>query len=202
MVAYYSTMLNTILAQRIRTLRNRQNRTLDEIARACGFTKSMLSKIETGRVSPTIAALSNIAKALGVPPASLLEDGPGKRVVFQAASERSETDFTPTDKGYRFFTFAQARHEKAMQLFLFKAEKGKVQPKSLQHSGEEFVYVLKGSMKYRVGSVEYTLTPGDSLYFDAEEQHDLEPISAEVEYLGVFVNPPAPAKPSVGKKSK
>lgn len=184
-------MLNTQLAHRIRALRTRQNRTLEEIARACGFTKSMLSKIENGRVSPTIAALSNIAKALGVSPASLLEDGSGQRVVFQKGSERSEPDFAPTDKGYRFFPFAQARHEKAMQLFLFKAKKGAIKAKVLQHSGEEFVYVLRGSMRYRVGAVEYTLEPGDSLYFDAEEPHDLEPLSDEVEYLGVFVNPKA-----------
>ncbi len=46
--------------------------------------------------------------------------------------------------------------------------------------------MLEGEMKYRVGSVEYVLRPGDSLYFDSEDQHDLQPISRRVRYLAVF----------------
>ena len=73
-----------------------------------------------------------------------------------------------------------------MQPFLFEAEKGQIQSGSMSHSGEEFIYVLQGQMRYRVGETTYTLGPGDSLYFDAEEEHDLEPLTATVRYLGLF----------------
>jgi hypothetical protein len=42
-------------------------------------------------------------------------------------------------------------------------------------------------MEYRVGAVEYRLRPGDSLYFDAEDEHDFLPITDHVKYLGLFV---------------
>ncbi len=74
-----------------------------------------------------------------------------------------------------------------MQPFLFVAEKGKIQPGPMSHGGEEFVHVLSGRMRYHVGETTYTLGPGDSLYFDAEEKHDLEPITTQVRYLAVFV---------------
>jgi len=53
--------------------------------------------------------------------------------------------------------------------------------------GEEFIYVLAGKMKYRVGNIEYTFGQGDSLYFDAEDEHELDPISKQVKFLAVFV---------------
>jgi uncharacterized cupin superfamily protein len=74
---------------------------------------------------------------------------------------------------------------------LFVARRGEVQPGALQHSGEEFVYVLEGEMNYRVGSVTHKLGPGDSLYFDAEDEHDFEPLTPEVRFLGIFTDRPA-----------
>jgi uncharacterized cupin superfamily protein len=62
---------------------------------------------------------------------------------------------------------------------------GRVKPHA-SRAGEEFVYVLAGTMRYRVGAAEYTLAPGDSLYFDAEEDHEMKPISKTVSYLGIF----------------
>ena len=79
-----------------------------------------------------------------------------------------------------------------MQPYLFVAEKGKVVEKSLSHGGEEFVYMLEGEMKYRVGDVEYRMGPGDSVYFDAEEEHDLQPVSDQVKYLAMFADRPVP----------
>jgi len=52
---------------------------------------------------------------------------------------------------------------------------------------DEWVYLLEGELLYSVGAVQYRLRPGDSLYFDAEEDHDMEPVSERVRYLAVFV---------------
>ncbi len=43
-----------------------------------------------------------------------------------------------------------------------------------QHSGVEFIYLLQGSMIYRHLNATYTLTPGDSLFFDADAPHGPE----------------------------
>ncbi|MBI4979028.1 MAG: helix-turn-helix domain-containing protein [Spirochaetes bacterium] len=175
-----------MIGHAIRRIRKQQMRTLDEIAAVCGFTKSLLSKIEKGHTSPPVATLTKIAKALGVSVAALMgDDGQASTIATPAASITSAS-YIATDKGYSFFTYAAGRNKKLMQPYLFTAKKGKVKPQALSHAGEEFIYMLEGTMKYRVGATEYTLTPGDSLYFDANEEHEITPVSAAVKYLAVF----------------
>lgn len=161
-----------------------QGQTQQAIANKADITKSLLSKIENGKSMPPIATLSRIAKALGVDIASLLSETHGNGPIYIPADETTKA--ISTDKGYDFFSFANQRSDKLMQLYLFTARKDKIKKQALSHSGEEFIYILEGCMHYRVGNMQYTLKPGDSLYFDAEEDHDFAPITNEVKYLAAF----------------
>jgi transcriptional regulator with XRE-family HTH domain len=174
------------IGARIRRIRKMQARTLAEISKRAGITKSMLSKVETGSTVPAIATLSRIAAALGVSASSLLDTGRPQTTLVTRAGDITPATMPKTEKGYRFFAFAASRNDKAMQPYLFAATKGSISRKALSHSGEEFVYVLEGDMNYRVGNTRHTLHAGDSLYFDAEEEHDLEPLTKQVKYLAVF----------------
>jgi quercetin dioxygenase-like cupin family protein len=133
-----------------------------------------------------VAALTNIAGALGVEVSALLAEDREQRRVFTAAARAAAGCREAAGKGYRFFPFATERASKSMQPFLFAARRGEVVRKPLSHAGEEFIYMLSGEMRYFVGGEEFRLGPGDSLYYDAAEDHDLEPVSKEVEYLAVF----------------
>ena len=99
-----------------------------------------------------------------------------------------------TDSGYSFYTFAADRADNLMQPFLFEVKKGQVKKHTLTHTGEEFVYILEGTVKYRVGDTEYRLQAGDSLYFDAEAEHEVMPVTRTARYLGVFIEAPLPGK--------
>ena len=174
------------LNTRIRSLRRQQQRTLKDVADRCGFTVSLLSKIESGKTSPPVATLTKIANALGVKMASLLHDSHDHATVFTPSSRLHKQPASMTDKGYAFYLLASERTDKLMQPFLFEAKRGKIVAGSMNHSGEEFIYVLEGSMQYQVGEITYTLGPGDSLYFNAEENHDLTPLSKTVRYMAIF----------------
>lgn len=174
------------IGARIRKLRIQQNRTLQQIADRVGLTRSMLSKVETGKTVPAVATLTRIAEALGVKVAALIEQTSASGTVHTSASQVSAAPRVRTENGYGFYAFASGRADKAMQPYLFVARRGEVKKRSLSHRGEEFVYMLRGEMKYRVGDVEYHLRPGDSLYFDSEDEHALEPVTKEVEYLALF----------------
>ena len=176
------------LGERLRKIRRMQGRTLKEISGNANITVSLLSKIENNKSQPPIATLTRIASALGVSTSSLLADGEQSGTIFIPAKNTSTR--TRADKGYEFFSFATQRKEKLMDIFLFVAKKDEVTPQPLNHSGEEFVYVLRGEMKYSVGSAQYTLKAGDALYFDSESDHDLEPLTKEVRYLAVFCTRP------------
>jgi len=173
------------IGPRIRRTRRRLGWTLQQLADASGFTRSLLSKIETGKTVPPVATLVKIAGALNVPVSSLIEEGETPAVVFTPAPKGAK-DLVRSEKGYRFAMLAGKRGEKLMQPILFEAERGKIIPQTLTHAGEEFVYVIEGRMKYRVGEVEYELGPGDSLYFDAEQPHELRPTTKKVRFLACF----------------
>jgi transcriptional regulator with XRE-family HTH domain len=187
-----------LVGPRIQKIRLRQNRTLDEIARKCGFTKSLLSKIERERTVPPIATLMKIADSLGVRLSDLLTQNGGDSTVFTPAAALADGQLTVTEKGYLFHLFAAGRAEKLMQPFVFVARKGHIKPGALSHRGEEFIHVLSGRMLFRVGAADYRLGPGDSLYFDSEEEHDLQAITDKVVYLAIFVEPP-PSRPARAK---
>lgn len=175
------------LGRQIRYIRKQQNRTLDEIASLCGFSKSLLSKIENGVTTPPIATLMKIAETLGVTVSDLLEENKEIGTIYtQAATYKNTEKLIKTEKGYSFYAFAAARQDKIMQPYYFVAKKNEVYNHVLSHSGEEFVFVLEGVMKYKVGDMEYTLGPGDSIYFTSLEEHTLTPISDEVKYMAIF----------------
>jgi transcriptional regulator with XRE-family HTH domain len=174
------------IGNRIKSLRLLQNRTIRDLANGSDLSKSMISKIENNKTIPSIAALVKIASSLGVSVSDILEAEETLSAEFTAASEFEE-NITKTDKGYHIFPFASKYHHKKMQPFLVVAKKGEVKEHELNHEGEEFIYVLKGVLEFKVGGKTYELKKGDSLYFNSLENHGMMPVSDEVIYLDVFV---------------
>lgn len=174
------------MGTRIKSLRIGQKRTLQEIADASELSKSMISKIENNKTVPSVATLVKIAKVLGSNVSSLLEQD-GWLTVTHSTQKKAEENLAVTDKGYSIYPYASEYHEKKMQPFLFVAKKGKVKPHELSHDGEEFIYIIRGQMKMKVGEIEYHLKPGDSLYFNSLQKHGIVPVTNEVSYIDIFV---------------
>src|SRR4051812_2707889 len=124
------------LGQKIRKLRKEQNRNLSEIADACQFSKSLLSKIENGKTVPSIATLVKIADSLGTKVSVLLDDHEECGSIC-TTKETSMGQLVKTENGYSFYAFAVERQEKLMQPYLFIAKKGETKNNSLSHTGEE-----------------------------------------------------------------
>lgn len=174
------------IGSHIRRLRIAQRRTQQEIARSCGFTKSLLSKIESNKVVPPVATLVKIAGALGTSVSVLIEADKSVAVVPATAKEVRD-GMVKTERGYWIYPFATRYQGKCMQPFLFIARKGEVKEHHLAHAGEEFMYVLEGEMTVQVGSTAHRLRTGGSIYFNSTQEHQVVPISATVKYLNIFV---------------
>jgi quercetin dioxygenase-like cupin family protein len=155
------------------------------VARSCGFSKSMLSKIERGRVVPSVGTLIKIAGSLGTTIAALMQADGGVSVV-HTRRERSLQDLVSTGKGVEVYGFATEHRDNRMQPFLCVAHKGKVKKHNDSHGGQEFIFVLCGVLKVRVGDVEYRLREGDSVYFDSMDDHECTPDTDDVRYLDIF----------------
>jgi transcriptional regulator with XRE-family HTH domain len=179
-------MSNLNIGERIKILRISQKRTLQEIADASDLSKSMISKIENNKTVPSVAALVKIAKTLGTNISTLLEQEGWLNAILTKKNKAGK-NLTATEKGYSFYPYASEYHEKKMQPFLFVARKDEVKKHELSHEGEEFIYIIRGQMKMKVGDTEYLLAAGDSLYFNSLQRHGIEPVTDEVAYLDIFV---------------
>jgi transcriptional regulator with XRE-family HTH domain len=173
------------IGNHIRRLRKSQQLTLQNVADKCGFTKSLLSKIETGSVLPPVSTLVKIAGALGTNVAALMTEGNSLDCVFIPAGENVES--APTESGYAVLPLAVEIKEKKMQPCIFSILAKDLNDKPNSHLGEEYIFILEGSMDFRVGENTYTLAPKDSIFFNSIREHYVTTVhSAKVVYLNIF----------------
>jgi transcriptional regulator with XRE-family HTH domain len=161
------------IGSHLRALRAARGITLDSLAAATGLTKSYLSKIQNSRKLPPIATLSRIAQALGTGIGSffgdILESSQGATVVRK--HERLAVVRGGTAFGYDYVSLAHDRRGKHMEPFVFTFPSKIDRHVFFEHGGEEFVFILSGSVIFQVGDERWSLKKGDSVYFDAAIPH-------------------------------
>jgi transcriptional regulator with XRE-family HTH domain len=176
------------LAQRIKNLRLDKRMTLEQVASKTGLTRSWLSKVENFRVTPSLSALGQIAFALGVPIAQLvdgLDDKPELIVIRRADRKVVERDREQSKTVYE--SLAYKRAERAMDPFLLTVPAGDIGRQPMGHEGEEFLMVMSGQVEFRYGEENHALNAGDCLYFDGSTKHCLtNPHEIPAQVLCVF----------------
>ena len=160
-----------------RRVRESQDLTLTDVATSAGISAGMLSRLETGHVTPSLETLVALAGALGVRPAMLLQQVGGSQEGAQRvpAGQGLEVVRRGTRRGHTYHLLAAQRGpRKSFEPFLVTlTDKSEVFP-GFQHPGTEFIHVLGGSLTYRHGSLSYALEPGDSLSFRGDVPHGPE----------------------------
>jgi transcriptional regulator with XRE-family HTH domain len=163
-----------------RRVREGQGLTLTDVASTAGISAGMLSRLETGHVTPSLETLVALAAALGVRPALLLQGVGGEEEVAQRvpAGQGLEVVRRGTRRGHTYHLLAAQRGpRKSFEPFLVTlTDKSELFP-GFQHPGTEFLYVLSGSLTYRHGSHSYALSPGDSLSFRGGMPHGPEKLT-------------------------
>lgn len=173
------------MGEHIRRLRRVQRLTLQNVADKCGYTRSLLSKIETGKVVPPMSTLVKIAGALNTNIAALMTEGDRLDCVFVPADQGKKP--VPTESGYAVLPLAVELKEKKMQPFIFSIRPEDLSDRANSHLGEEFIFVLEGLMEFRVGDKAYTMKPRDSIFFNSIREHYISKVFSEkVVYLNIF----------------
>ena len=147
--------------------------TLQQVASSAGFSRGLLSKIETGLVSPPIATLAKLSDVLEVPIGEFFEEPPNADdgLVFFPMKERREIQGRLSAQNYHYELLIRGRKRRDMHPMLISVNAATSKSKLLDHDGEQFVYLLEGEMDYVVGDTVYVVKPGDCLYFDAKLLH-------------------------------
>jgi transcriptional regulator with XRE-family HTH domain len=169
MALYQNDAVSVNIGDRLRELREARNISMRALATRSGLSANALSMIERGRASPSVSTLYKLADALGVSITSFFgSDSQRKQVVFLKADERSRVSFTRgVFEGLGGEQFV-GRVEPFMLTLESNANSG---PRSMAHTGHEFVFCLRGQLEYQVERQIYQLASGDSLLFAAHLKH-------------------------------
>jgi transcriptional regulator with XRE-family HTH domain len=160
---------------KVRTLRLKKKIGLVDLGKHTGLSAALLSKIERGRLFPTLPTLLRIALVFGVG-LDYFFAGARERplVAVTRKGERVELPDRPgaRDMAYRFASLDYAATERRFNSYY--AEFFPVSPEKLkphQHTGAEFIYVIQGTLSVQIGADEHALEAGDAIYFDATVPH-------------------------------
>jgi transcriptional regulator with XRE-family HTH domain len=182
--------LERALGNQIRMLRRQQDLSVADLASAAGISNGMLSKIENGGISPSLATLQAISNALQTPLSSL----------FASFEERQDCSYVPaghgvtierrgTKVGHVYELLGHVlRGDVVVEPYLITLRENAAPHTSFAHSGVEFIYMLRGEVQYRHGVRSYRLREGDSLLFDSSALHGPERLSeGETVYLSIII---------------
>jgi len=164
------------IGNKIRDLRKKAGLVLQDLSERTGLSKPLLSQIEKETVSPPIATLLKISKALNTNISFFFQnDGSEEKVVVVRKDESKVIDsryFGREESGYYYEALAFKKSKKYMEPFLVEFKRKRVDQLSyFSHDGEEFIYLLEGVLEFRTEDQKYILQPGDSLYFESSIPH-------------------------------
>ncbi len=163
--------------RKIKKARLDKKLTLDFVAAEAGMKKEFLKNVETGEEIPSVGALLQISRALGIDSGFFLKDRE------ESDQERADA-YTKRTDNYAYTPLSSEDENKHLKAFRIVVEASKPHKGvGFRHEGEEFVYVLKGEVEITVGDNTYTLKPSDSLHFNSGIKHDLKntgPVDAEL----------------------
>jgi transcriptional regulator with XRE-family HTH domain len=179
------------MGDRLRQARQARGLSLRGLAEVLGVSPSLISQVETGRAKPSVNTLYALASELGISLDSLLfmdtqppVGGPEVDVLaepmetaiphdpVQRASSRSSIRLGSgvvwerlTTESIRNVDFLHVTYEVG----------GESSPADAfqRHSGQEWGYVLSGTLTVRIGFDEFLLEPGDAISFDSGTPHRL-----------------------------
>ena len=164
---------------RLRTLRRDRGATLAELAEETGLTASTLSRLENGKVRPTLEQLLPLARAHGVALDELVDAPPtGDPRVHLRPVRRHGRIFIPL-----------TRRAGGIQAYkvIFPPEKTPTNVGLRTHDGYEWFYVMNGRVRLILGEQDLTLGPGEAAEFDTRDPHWLgNPHAETAEVVALF----------------
>jgi quercetin dioxygenase-like cupin family protein/DNA-binding XRE family transcriptional regulator len=162
------------IGAKLRSMRLKKKMGLVELGRHTGLSPALLSKIERGRLVPTLPTLMRIAFVFSVGLEHFFTEPSRKPTL--AVVRRGERQRFPEKQGektpaYFFESLDFPALERAMNAY-FVAFEGDQASQRHAHPGAELLYVIDGQVTVTVGGEPHRLRAGDSMYFDASVPHE------------------------------
>ena len=156
------------IGKKLKELRIQNDLTLNDLASRCELTKGFLSQVEHNLTTPSIATLADIVEALGSNLSEFFREEEEKQIVFT-----SQDFFVDEQDDYQIEWVIPNAQKNEMEPILLTLHPRCKSRNMEAHHGEEFGYVLKGSVTLVRGNKKYKLKAQDTFYMDGSKGHFL-----------------------------
>ncbi|ESY71470.1 cupin domain-containing protein [Mesorhizobium sp. M1050] len=180
------------LGTRLKLSRQTRGLTLKALAAAANCSESLLSKVENGKVSPSLPMLHRLVEVLGTNIGWMFEESDGDEGIVFRAGSRPLIALDPLRRGEgisleRVIPYSPGH---LLQCNIHHIEAGGESAGPIQHAGEEVGYLLEGAIELMVGEKTFRLAAGDSFVFNSELPHWYRNVGDERASI-FWVNTPA-----------
>jgi transcriptional regulator with XRE-family HTH domain len=182
--------LERAIGMQIRDLRRRFHLSVTDLAGAASISVGMLSKIENGQISPSLATLQALAATLNVPLTTLFSTFEENRdCSFVRAGQGVVIERRGSKVGHVYQLLGHVLGgELVVEPYLITLKKEAAPYTGFRHAGVEFIYMLTGEVVYRHADQTYHLKPGDALMFDSGALHGPETLLVRpMTYLSIIM---------------
>jgi transcriptional regulator with XRE-family HTH domain len=159
----------------VKAIRKKKGLSLKDLSQRTGVDAGLLTEIEKGEVSPPLGTIIKVAKALDTKMGYFISGGEDFPYTIVRKDDRklvSRFDTGKTDRyGYEFSSLAPYKKNRHMEPFIVKLEPSDIDEERSSHDGQEFIYVLEGTMEVRLEGEVHLLEPGDAIYYDSTVPH-------------------------------
>ena len=157
------------LGPRVRELREGHNWSREDLAQSTGQSPEFIEQVETGEVTPSVAFLLRLARALGIDPSAFLTEEEKTNLRDQRADA-----FVKRTQNYWYETLTPGAVNEHLRAFRITIEPRQAhKPVAYKHEGEEFVFVMEGELELTVGQKRHLMKPGESMHFNSDVPHKL-----------------------------
>ncbi|MBJ6368396.1 helix-turn-helix domain-containing protein [Snuella sedimenti] len=170
-----SEIIASWIGSKIKDIRKEQNLNLSALSEKSGISIAMISKIENGRVYPTLPSLLQLFDALEINLNTFFNDFyindhfPG--FIFKKREDYKHVNKEEDSEGFNYETILSHTIKKSMMEISLLTLSKDSKRKKLTTDGFEYIYLLKGSIDYELESQTFKMETGDSLFFDGRMQH-------------------------------
>ena len=177
------------IGQRIKIIRKAKGLSLDELSNLTGFDVELLASIEKCEVQPQLGTAIKLSKALDSAFGRLVSGVGEKLYSITRKGEQKIVSRSTSQKGqkkaYTYRSLAPEVKGRHMESLIVQLEEAADSERSV-HDGEEFIYVLEGTVSLDIGEDHFDLAPGDSAYYLSTTPHLIAAASGTATILAVL----------------
>jgi len=177
------------IGRSIRKLREEKKLSLEDLSNLTGFDVDLLSSIEKNEVRPQLGTVMKLSKALDSAFSRLVSGVGEKLYSITRKDDQKIVSRSTSQKGkkqaYVYKSLAPEVKGRHMEALIVQLEENPDQHVSV-HEGEEFIYVLAGTVSLKFGEDHFELEPGDSAYYLSTLPHLIAAKTGQATILAVL----------------